>query len=79
MHFQTTGQDLVHEDGLAHKVSARLHCRFGSQVREFKILRHSDGLILHGRVNTYYGKQLAQQAVMEITGLSILANEIAVH
>ena len=79
MHFEATEQDVVHDDGLAHLVAARLHCRLGSQVRDFKILRNRDGLILHGRVNTYYGKQLAQHVVMELSGLSIVANEIEVQ
>jgi hypothetical protein len=36
------------------------------------------GLILCGRARTYYAKQRAQHAVMEATGLPILANEIEV-
>jgi len=34
---------------------------------------------LRGQVHTYYAKQLAQHAVMETTGLPILANEIEVR
>jgi hypothetical protein len=78
MHFQATEPDLVHDDGLAHQVTARLHCRIGSQVRDLKIFSHPDGLILQGRVRTYYGKQLAQHLVMKISDLSIVANEIEV-
>jgi hypothetical protein len=36
------------------------------------------GVILRGHSQTYYAKQLAQQAVMEATRLRILANEIEV-
>jgi osmotically-inducible protein OsmY len=70
---------VVHDEGLAHQVAARLHCRLGGQVRGLKIFSHTDGLILHGRASTYYGKQLAQQVAMEISGRSIVANEIEVR
>jgi hypothetical protein len=36
-------------------------------------------LILRGRVFSYYAKQLAQHAAMQIHGLPILANEIHVQ
>jgi osmotically-inducible protein OsmY len=78
MHFQTTAQDVVHDDQLAHQVAKCLHCRLGGQVRGLKVFSHTDGLILHGRVSTYYGKQLAQQVAMEISGRSIVANDIEV-
>jgi len=70
--------DLVHDDHLAHQVAKCLHCRLGGQVRCLKIFSHTDGLILNGRVSTYYGKQLAQQVAMEVSGRSIVANEIEV-
>jgi len=37
-----------------------------------------EGLVLRGRAQTYYAKQLAQHAVVEAAGLPILANEIEV-
>jgi hypothetical protein len=36
------------------------------------------GVILRGRSRTFYEKQLAQHALMQITRLPILANEIEV-
>ena len=78
MHLPATETDVFHDDGLTHQVAASLLCRFGSQVRDFKVFRHSDGVILHGRARTYYGKQLAQHVVMKIHGLPIAANEIEV-
>jgi hypothetical protein len=53
--------------------------RLGNRVRNFRILRHGDGLILQGRTSTFHHKQLAQHAVMESAGeLPIVANEIEV-
>jgi hypothetical protein len=37
-----------------------------------------EGLVLRGRAQTFYTKQLAQHAVMRATALPILANEIEV-
>ena len=78
MHFLAAEPGVVHENGLVHQVAARLSGRLGSQVRDFAIFSHQDGLILHGRVSTYYGKQLAQHVVMEISDLPIVSNEIEV-
>ena len=56
-------------------VQRRLHGR----VRDLRLLWRDQGLILQGQTSTYYAKQLAQHAAMEITGLAILANEIEVR
>jgi hypothetical protein len=49
------------------------------RLRSFRVLVHEQGLILQGCALTYYAKQLAQHAAMDITGLPILANEIEVR
>jgi hypothetical protein len=64
---------------LRQRIVSELQRRLGSQVRHFQVLAHSDGLILRGEVRSYYGKQLAQEVVMQIAGLSILANDIDVR
>jgi hypothetical protein len=62
----------------ATELEAHIQCRLGGQIREFQLVIVDKGLILRGRAHTYYAKQLAQHAVMEATGLPILANEIEV-
>jgi hypothetical protein len=62
----------------ATELEARIQCRLGGQIREFRLVVVENGLILRGRAHTYYAKQLAQHAVMEATELRILANEIEV-
>jgi hypothetical protein len=62
----------------ATELEARIQCRLGGQVREFRLVVVGGGLILRGRVHTYYAKRLAQHAVMEATELRIVANEIEV-
>ncbi|HEY7311462.1 MAG TPA: hypothetical protein VH643_19020 [Gemmataceae bacterium] len=62
----------------ATDLEARIQCRLGRQIREFRLVVVDRRLILRGRVHTYYAKQLAQHAVMEASELPILANEIEV-
>ena len=47
-------------------------------VRDFRVLVQEQGLVLQGCASTYFAKQLAEHVIAEITGLSILANEIKV-
>ena len=56
-------------------VKKRLHGR----VRDLRLSLHDEGLILQGQTSTYYAKQLAQHAAMEVSGLPILANNIEVR
>ena len=63
---------------LASQLEMRIRVRLGGQIRDFRVVRGEDGLVLQGRSRTYYAKQLAQHAVMETTDLPIRANEIEV-
>lgn len=49
------------------------------RLRRFRVMVQEQGLVLQGCVSTYYAKQLAQHAAMEVSGLPILANEIEVQ
>ena len=48
------------------------------RLHDFEVWADRQGLILSGRVRSYYAKQLAQHAVMQQTNSLILRNEIAV-
>ena len=61
-------------DQLAGRVQSRLNGR----VRDVRLVLRGPGLILQGHVPTYYAKQLVHHAVMEVTALPVLANEIEV-
>lgn len=60
------------------RIEQHVQCRLTGQMCDFRLVLDDQGLILRGRTHTYYAKQLAQQAVMEATNLSIRANEIEV-
>lgn len=69
--------DLRTTDGVT-ELEEHIRCRLNGQVRDFQLVLAGAGLLLRGEAPTYYAKQLAQHAVMEATGLHILANEIEV-
>jgi hypothetical protein len=58
---------------------AHILSRLGGRVRDLEVLFQEQGLVLRGHAGTYYAKQLAQHAAMEVTGLPVLANEIEVQ
>lgn len=75
---QSAGPTLSKVDDLAQRVAARLD-QIGCRVRNLWISPYEDALILHGRVGTYYSKQLVQQIAAELSGLTIISNEIEVE
>jgi osmotically-inducible protein OsmY len=62
----------------ATELEAQVQCRLSGQIHDFRLVVAGGGLVLRGHTHTYYAKQLAQHAVMEATGLPIVANEIEV-
>jgi osmotically-inducible protein OsmY len=78
-YFPSSEWALAQDDKLVERVVARLRSRLGSPVRNFQISARLDGLILRGEVRSHYGKQMAQEVAMEVSGLSILSNDIEVH
>ena len=64
--------------GVLARIEENVRRRLMGRVRDMEVLVHERDLVLRGCVHTYYAKQLAQHAVMEVSDLSILANEIEV-
>lgn len=52
--------------------------RLQGRIHGFRLLPRGDGVVLQGRVHTYYAKQLAQTEVMAVSDYPIVANEIEV-
>jgi osmotically-inducible protein OsmY len=69
--------DLTTGDGVA-ELEVHVQCRLGGRLRDFRVVVTDRGAILRGHAHTYYAKQLAQHAVMEVSRLPIVANEIEV-
>jgi hypothetical protein len=66
--------ELEQLDWLQTHVQGKLRGR----VNDLRILHRNGGLVLRGTSFSFYGKQLAQEAVMAASDLTILANEIQV-
>jgi hypothetical protein len=60
------------------QIEAHIHRQLRGRIRGFRLSMHDTGLVLQGSSNTYYAKQLAQQAVMEFADWPIRANDIEV-
>jgi hypothetical protein len=65
----------IEDEQLATQIVRRL----GNRVRGLRVLRQGGGLVIQGRTTTYYAKQLAQHAAMELDTEPILANDIEVY
>jgi hypothetical protein len=59
-------------------VERQMQRRLGSRVRDLRLIVRQDGMILQGRALSFYAKQLAQHAAMELAALPIVANNIQV-
>jgi len=73
--FETASVRVFDRDRLEGLLSRRL----GNRIRGLRIAFRDSGVVLRGRSETFYSKQLAQHAVMELSDLPILANEIEVR
>jgi hypothetical protein len=60
------------------RLESLIERRLGSRVNNLRVVIWPMGLVLEGRASTYYAKQLAQHAAMELTTEPILANDIEV-
>jgi hypothetical protein len=53
--------------------------RLGGRLRDFRLSIRDAGLTLGGRTKSHHAKQLALHALMDITLIPIMANEIEVR
>ena len=64
---------------VAEAARERLQHSCYPQLRQVTCHFHEGALILHGQLPSYYLKQLAQEAVMELGGVEEIINRIAVR
>lgn len=65
-------------DGSLQRIRHVVRQQLQGRLQDFELWPHRQGLILSGRVRSYYAKQLVQHVVMQQTNSLILRNEIAV-
>jgi hypothetical protein len=67
------------EVGLAERIEGHIERRACGRIRDLQVVCSSERIVLMGRSRTYFAKQLAQEAVLDLTdGQAVLANEIVV-
>jgi len=64
---------------LAEQIEGYIERRASGRIRDLHVVCSDDMIILQGRSRTYHAKQLAQQAVLDLTdGHPLLTNQIVV-
>jgi hypothetical protein len=64
---------------LASRIEGDIERRACGRIRDLHVVCSDDSILLQGRTRTYHAKQLAQQAVLEMTdGYPLLTNQIVV-
>ena len=67
------------KDDLAERIEGHITRKACGRIRDLHVVCSDDAIILHGRSKTYHAKQLAQEAVFELTnGQTALCNQIVV-
>jgi hypothetical protein len=61
------------------QVEALLKQKLGGRIWNIRLVIEDGGIVLQGHTSSYYAKQLAQHAAMEVLQLPIRANLIEVH
>lgn len=68
----------IGSDPELEELESRVQSRLFGRVKDLRLRRQGDGLVIQGRTTSYYAKQLAQHAVMTSTDYPIYGNEITV-
>jgi len=67
------------ESELAERIEGHIERRASGRIRDLQVVCSDGMIILMGRSRTYHAKQLAQEAVFDLTeGQAALANQIVV-
>ena len=80
-----SGKDPRHQgrsknrEDLAERLEGSIERRASGRIRDLHVVCSEDKILLQGRSRTYHAKQLAQQAVLDLTdGHPLLTNQIVV-
>ncbi len=66
-------------DDLAEQIEGHIERKACGRIRDLHVVCSGESIILQGRARTYHAKQLAQQAVLDLTdGCPLLTNQIVV-
>lgn len=63
---------------LAEKIENAVQVRTGGRIRGLQVRIGKSGIVISGRVSTYYTKQLVTHAAMEASDELLVTNEVEV-
>ena len=67
------------KEELAERIEGYIERRASGRIRDLHVVYSDEKIILQGRSRTYHAKQIAHQAVLDLTdGHPLLANQIVV-
>ncbi len=67
------------QQALAERIEGHIERRASGRIRDLHVVCSEDAIIIQGRSRTYHDKQLAHQAVLDMTdGRPLLTNLIVV-
>ena len=77
-HLSDSGPGRTHQE-LAQYIEGHVNRVSNGRIRDLHVDYTDDRILLRGRSRTYHAKQVAQQAVLDLTdGHPLLANQIVV-
>jgi hypothetical protein len=70
---------LMLSDGLAERLEGHIARRASGRIRDLRVVCEPGHITIKGRTGTYHARQLALQAVLDLTdGRAVLADQIVV-
>jgi osmotically-inducible protein OsmY len=67
------------EDTLAARIAGAIERQTTGRVQSLRVEVNGDGVMISGRCQSFYMKQLAQHAAMQVAGAEVLTNRIEVE
>ena len=64
--------------GEAERIRQLVVARFGGRVRDYRVLVSGNGLVVQGRVVSFYPKQFIQETVVRATPFLVVSNDVVV-
>ena len=60
------------------EIEGWVHRRTGGAIRDLRVEVRADGYVISGRATSYYTRQLAEQAALDVSGSSDIYDEIEI-
>jgi len=70
-HASVPGEAVLDLGDVQNKLDSTIAARLGSQVQGVELSWRDGAIVIRGRANSYYAKQIAEQIVMAVVGPDI--------